>query len=214
MHRMRKEEVVPVLEAALAPLLQEAGFVRSGGRWTSRCGDAIRSVEFSVGSRTAVLRAGIGFAPALRLIQTAPSHLDLSDGTVPASELLQLHLYQDLRYSGQRGAAGSGLGWSYADLAAEALAESVTATFRGHVLPFFEATSTVEAALEEVRDEGRFGDCGPLSRYEPRINKFFLAALYQERGDRELAAAVVEKELALEHPTRPWQEFRDWILRP
>lgn len=214
MQRMRKEEVVPVLEAALEPLLLKAGLERKGERWSLRRGDAIWSVEFGADSRTAVLRAGIGFVPARDLIQTAPSNLDLSFGTIPASELLQLYLYQDQRNSGGRGPEGSGLFWEYKDLTADALAESVTATFRAHVLPFFEATSTVEAALHEVGDEGRYGDCGPMSRFEPRINKFHLAALCKQRGDRKRALEVVEKQLAIEHPQEPWRVFREWILRP
>jgi hypothetical protein len=211
---MRKEEVVPVFEAALKPMLTAAGFERQGDRWISRRGDAIRSVEFGPSFKGAVLRAGIGFMPALDLLKTAPPELDWKYNTIPASDLLQLYLYRGVRDSCPAGKVQSGLFWQLADLTAAALAESAEENFRSHVLPFFERTSTVEAALGEVRDEGRYGDCGPMSRFEPRINKFFLAALYQQRGDEGEAMEVIQKELAIVHPDQPCPAFRDWILRP
>ena len=98
-------------------------------------------------------------------------------------------------------------------MTAEELSASAVETFRDHLLPFFELTSTIEAALKELEMEGRFGDCGPLSRFEPRFNLFVLAARYQARGDRGNAAWVVETELAKNHPTEPWPRFRDWLLK-
>lgn len=233
MKPMRNDEVAAVLARTLKPLLLEAGFTRNvsaaaleplllagrftriGERWTSRRGDAIRSVDLVLGGDWVVLRAGIGFWPALQLLQTAALPLDLSYGTIPASDLLQLYLTgpaQESRHEG--GGMVTASSWAYEGLTAAALAESVTDTFRSQILRFFEDKSTVEAALREVQNERRYGDCGPMSYFQPRINKFFLAALYKERGDRESALRVVQQELAYEKPYEPWPAFREWIDRP
>ncbi len=210
---MRREEVVPALEAALKPLLEEAGFTRDGDRWRSRRGDASRSLSFATSGSMALVCAEIAFGPAQPLLRSAPRELDLRSGTIPASELFQLHLHRSVDHSGQMGMP-EGLFWDFEKLPTETLAAAVANTFRTHVLPFFEDTSTVEAALLEVEREGRHGDCGPESRYEPRINKFALAAWNKSMGDPKRALEVVAKGLAIQHPTEPWPGFRDWISKP
>ena len=54
---------------------------------------------------------------------------------------------------------------------------SVVETFRFHILPFFEDTSTREGALAEAARKGKYGDCGPESRYRPDVDPDALKAL-------------------------------------
>ena len=212
MQGMRKEEVVPVLEAALKPLLEEAGFQRVGDRWERRRGEAICSITVGYSGHP-VLCAGIGYAPILALHRTAPPDLNLSQGTIPASELLQVWVAGGLYEVGDQGPR-PGNNWLGEGMPAADLSAQAAEAFRLHLLPFFEDTSTIDAALREVGNEDRYGDCGPMSAYEPRINKFALAALYKSRGELGQMESVIEHEMTINQPEEPWPAFRDWILKP
>ena len=89
---MDHQETAAVLERAASPLLLEAGFARVGDRWSSRRGEAVRTVKFDSCRFGPNVLAGIGFVPALDLLKTAPPDLDLSCGTVPVTDLLQVYL--------------------------------------------------------------------------------------------------------------------------
>jgi len=208
---MLEHHVRSVMERTLEPLLTEAGFSREDGGWTSRIGDVVRTVELDCLWRSAVLRAGVGVLPALELLRSVPPGLDLSCGTVPASQLLQLWLTHGVRHSGTREET-SGPGWQFDGLTPEILEASLVETFRGHILPFFDETSSVEGAVEELEREGKFGKCGALSRFVPRVNHFVAVALYLARGDRRPAVEILDRELAMGHVKEPWAAFRDWAL--
>ncbi len=209
---MRDPEAIPVLKAALKPLLEEAGFHPVGDRWERRRGDAIHTI--TVGwSEMPVVCAGIGFTPILTVLQSAPPDLNLAQSTIPASELLQLWVAGGLYEIGDQGPR-TGNNWDGEGITASHLSASAAEVFRLYIMRFFEGTSTIDAALREVRDEGRYGDCGPLSAYEPRINKFALAALYKSRGELGAVESVIEQQMTLRDPKEPWEAFRDWILKP
>lgn len=145
---------VAVFGDFLRPVLEAAGFARDGERWTSRRGDVLLSVRASRNTDVRTLEAGVTF------------------GAGP--ELFTLRLHQGVRPEDDRGGPMRGQWWGADRPVNEA---SVVETFRCHILRFFEDTSTREGALAEAEREGKCGDCGPFSRYEPDVNPEALARL-------------------------------------
>src|SRR6185295_4109251 len=175
---MQQDEARALMDRTLAPLLQEAGFAREGGRWTSRLGDVVRGVELdSLHSRGAVIRAEITVVPALEVLRSAPPGLDLAWDTVPASQLLQLWITHGMT-KGDQDELVPVVDWQYDKLTPLKLEASVVETFRSCINPYFQRTSTVEEAWIEVWQEGEYGDCGPMSYFQPRVNHFVGIALF------------------------------------
>ena len=138
----------------LRPVLEAAGFSRDGGSWTSRRGDVLLSVRASRDRMVRTLEAGVTFGAGPELFT-----LRVHQGVLP----------WDAPHGPMRGE-----GWGADQPVNEA---SVVETFRCHILRFFDDTSTREGALAEAEREGKHGDCGPFSRYEPRVNPDALEAL-------------------------------------
>jgi hypothetical protein len=209
---MRNPEALSAMKAALKPLLEEAGFHPLGDRWERRRGDAVHSI--TVGwQQFPVVCAGIGYAPIVTVLQAAPPDLNLAHWTIPASELLQLWVAGGLYEIGDQGPR-TGNDWLGEEITAAQRSASAAEAFRLYILRFFEDTSTIDAALREVQNEHRYGDCGPMSAYTPRINKFALACLYKSRGELGTMMSVIEHEMTINHPDEPWAAFRDWIVKP
>ena len=138
----------------LRSVLEAAGFKPDGGPWTSRRGDVLLSVRAERDRVPRTLEAGVTF------------------GAGP--ELFMLRVHQDVLPQDTPKGPMRGEWWSADQPVNEA---SVVETFRCHILRFFEDTSTREGALAEAEREGKFGDCGPFSRYRPAVNPDALEAL-------------------------------------
>ena len=145
---------VDVFGDFLRPVLEAAGFRRDGGPWTSRRGDVLLSVRGSRDVMVRTLEAGVTFGAGPELFT-----LRVHQGVLP----------QDTPKGPMRGV------WWEADQPVNEA--SVVETFRCHILRFFDATSTREGALKEAAREGKYGDCGPESRYRPRVDPDALKAL-------------------------------------
>ncbi|HEX7901976.1 MAG TPA: hypothetical protein VF950_29725 [Planctomycetota bacterium] len=138
----------------LRPVLEAAGFQRDGGSWTSRRGDVLLSVRGSRDRVVRTLEAGVTFGAGPRMF-TLRVHQDVLPQDTPKGPM-------------------RGEWWSSDKPVNEA---SVVETFRCHILRFFDDVSTKEGALAEAAREGKYGDCGPFSRYEPKVNHDAVALL-------------------------------------
>lgn len=138
----------------LRPVLEAAGFQPDGGRWSSRRGDVLLSVRASRDRIGRTLEAGVTFGQGPELFT-----LRVRRGVLP----------RDTPKGPMRGEE-----WDVDKPVNEA---SVVETFHGHILRFFDDTSTREGALAEAAREGKYGDCGPFSRYEPDVDPDALKAL-------------------------------------
>ena len=209
---MQKDEAGAVIDRALAPLLEAAGFTREGAAWTSRLGEIVRRVELdSFDSRWAVIRAEITVVSALEVLRSAPPGLDLTFDTVPASQLLQLWITHGMT-KGDQDELVSVLDWRYDKLTPQKLEASVVETFRSCIGPFFQSTSTVEQAWMEVWQEGEYGDCGPMSYFQPRVNHSVGIALFLALGERWRAMELIDGKKARRGAAELPVAFKEWAL--
>jgi hypothetical protein len=145
------------------------------------------------------------------VLRTAPSGLDLTCDTVPASQLLQPWISHGMKAQ-ERDGLESDLEWRYDKLTPATLEASVVGTFRCCIGPFFQKTSTVEEAWIEVWEEGEYGDCGPMSCFQPRVNPFVGIALFLAIGERWRALELVDGKKARRAGTELPVAFKEWAL--